>query len=160
LGIYNIKIDPNEFKKYNFHDTNGALNPAEIGQDSNPEHDNENNIKKIQQLELGDTHEDKSIKSAKNSSSNTLERDSKDEDLEAEFENANRINHDHDEEEENTVNELTMNNMIDNQNLNSIFTKEREYDERDLGKPLGAPLAKGNIASRPPCIAFPTVHQQ
>ena len=66
--------------------------------------DNEKNIQKIQSLELS-------------SSSNTLERDSKVEvvrELEADLNEAAKVRDD----DENTVNELTMNNMIMNQESN------------------------------------------
>jgi hypothetical protein len=85
--------------------------------------DNEKNIQKIQSLELS-------------SSSNTLERDSKVEvvnELEADLNEAAQCQRD---ETENTVNELTMNNMIMHQEPSSqnIFTKEREYDTSQIEK--------------------------
>jgi len=74
-NVAKIKIDKDEFKTY--HTNKGFENNC----------DNENNIKKIQQLRLESTNENKSGKA---SSSGSLERDSKNEEFDAEFENADQ----------------------------------------------------------------------
>jgi len=77
-NVAKIKIDEDEFKTYNLNkDFDNNLDNC----------DNENNIKKIQQLRLESTNENKS---GKGSSSDSLERDSKNEEFDAEFENADQ----------------------------------------------------------------------